>query len=290
MSDRIELTVESNEPILEILVSEGQQLQPGQVVMVQDANRVALKIQRAQASIRRIEALLLEQQNGPRPEIIAAAQAAFDEAQLNVQFRQRDLDRVSGLRERNLTSVENYDLASRQQEAARQALEIARAGLQDLLSGTRIEQIDQTRYQLQQAQAELALLELEQQRLSLTAPLEAVVDSLPFEVGERPAVGDVVAILLTGTQPHARIYIPETHRTLYAPGDRIDVRADGVENVLAGTIRWIASESTFTPYFALTERDRGRLSYVAEVALPATASRLPEGLPVVVDLQDLNDE
>jgi HlyD family secretion protein len=45
----------------------------------------------------------------------------------------------------------------------------------------------------------------------------------------------------------------------------------------------VASEAAFTPYFALTERDRGHLAYLAEIDLVGeTARELPTGLPVEV--------
>jgi len=49
-------------------------------------------------------------------------------------------------------------------------------------------------------------------------------------------------------------------------------------------VRWVASESAFTPYFALTEHDRGRLSFVAKVDILDSDRRLPDGVPVEVEL------
>lgn len=66
------------------------------------------------------------------------------------------------------------------------------------------------------------------------------------------------------------------------PGDRIDVRIDGVEAPQEGRVRWVSSDATFTPYFALTEHDRSRLSYLAEIDLP-DASHLPSGVPLEAD-------
>jgi len=109
-----------------------------------------------------------------------------------------------------------------------------------------------------------------------------VVDSLPFEAGERPLAGDVVAVLLAGQQPHARVYVPETYRINVRAGDRARIRIDGLDRLLEGTVRWIASEASFTPYFALTEDDRSRLSYVAEIDLPELPERLPDGVPLEV--------
>jgi HlyD family secretion protein len=52
---------------------------------------------------------------------------------------------------------------------------------------------------------------------------------------------------------------------------------------LNGTVRFVAGEASFTPYYALTQRDRGRLSYVAEVDLTdAAAQALPVGVPLEV--------
>ncbi|MEJ2299842.1 MAG: hypothetical protein P8X94_15375 [Woeseiaceae bacterium] len=46
----------------------------------------------------------------------------------------------------------------------------------------------------------------------------------------------------------------------------------------------MSSEAAFTPYYALTERDRGRLSYVAKIDITDAGERLPDGVPVEVEL------
>jgi HlyD family secretion protein len=59
------------------------------------------------------------------------------------------------------------------------------------------------------------------------------------------------------------------------------VRIEGVEGALAARVRSVSQDATYTPYFALTQHDRGRLSYVAELDLTEDAARgLPSGLPV----------
>ncbi|MBT8075709.1 MAG: hypothetical protein KJN61_04505, partial [Gammaproteobacteria bacterium] len=81
---------------------------------------------------------------------------------------------------------------------------------------------------------------------------------------------------------YARIYVPETLRSSVQPGRKLDVRIDGQERVFEGTVRWVSADASFTPYFALTEHDRSRLSYLAEVDVPG-ASSLPSGVPLEVD-------
>ena len=86
-------------------------------------------------------------------------------------------------------------------------------------------------------------------------------------------------VMLTGPQPYARVYVPEAMRVSLAPGDDANIVVDGLGEVLRGRVRRVASASSFTPYFALTRHDRGRLSYVAEVDLPAQRHTLARRRP-----------
>ncbi len=279
-SDRVEVTAESGEAVAVIEVAEGDRVGRGTLLLRQDPARLELRVREARAAVARAEALLEEQLNGPRPEAVEVLRAGLAEARIERDYREGELARLAGLRARELTSAESVDAARKLLDSAAARTALAAARLTELRAGTRPERIGQTRARLDEARARLDGLLLDRARLDVAAPVDAVVDSLPFEVGERPRPGDVVAVLLAGSQPHARVHIPEPLRLGVAVGTRLQVRIDGLDAPLTGTVRRIASEPDFTPYFALTERDRSRLSYVAEIALPDTAERLPEGLPV----------
>jgi HlyD family secretion protein len=289
-SDRIELVAESAEPIISIPVIEGQQLNAGDTVIVQNSDRLEIRLREANANISRIEAMLAEQISGPREEIILASRASLSSAEIEYEFRVRELARLDTLRDRNLTSIESVELAKKMMDSAEAGINLAKAQLDELEAGTRIEQIEQTQHSLEQAQAQLASLEYDLQRQTVTTGVAGIVDSLPFETGERPAIGDVVAVLLGGSQPHARVYVPEQYRVGIAPGDTIQVAVDGLENVLTGTVRRIASDAAFTPYFSLTENDRSRLTFIAEITLPELPSRLPDGVPVEVVFASVGEQ
>ena len=281
-SDRVELIAEVNEPITAIPVHEGERVQAGQTVLEQDSSRIETRLAQARANIDRLRARHQELENGPRQETIAATRAALREAAIERDFRDRELARLINLGERNLTSQESVDTARKLQQAAAARVEQLDAQLEELQAGTRPEQIAQSRSALAEAEAQLAGLEIDRRRHTVTAPVAALIDSLPFEGGERPAPGAVVAVLLTGDQPYARVYIPEPQRVNVRVGTELPVHIDGRESPVTGTVRRIASEAAFTPYFALTERDRSRLSYVAELTLPPQPERLPDGVPVQV--------
>lgn len=140
-----------------------------------------------------------------------------------------------------------------------------------------------------QAKAAIAELQVRLERLTVHAPRSGRIDALPFQVGERPPPGAAVAVMLVDGAPYARVFVPEPIRVRVRPGLAARVFVDGVERVYQGRVRSVESEASFTPYFALTERDRSRLSYVAKVDLvEPEAEALPTGVPVEV-LFDLGD-
>jgi HlyD family secretion protein len=221
---------------------------------------------------------------GPRKELIVAAQANVRGAQDELAFRETDLIRAQQVFERNLASHEIRDRAKAARDNTKADLENLEAKLDELLAGTTPEELGQAEEAVNQASARIASLTIDLERHSSIAPVDGIVDSLLFEVGERPAIGQPMAILLSGQQPYARIFVPEAIRVHVMPGTSAKIFVDGLEDPLAGRVRWVASEAAFTPYFALTEHDRGRLSFAAKIDILTADTRLPDGVPVEVEL------
>lgn len=283
-SDRIEITAEVTEPIIERTVIEGQTVKAGELLIRQDTSRIESRIAEARAAELQARARLDELIRGPRRELIVAAQAEVRGAKDELEFRETDLARAQELFERNLASHELRDRAKAARDNAKAQLESRQAKLEELLTGTTPEELRQAEEAVSQADARLVSLGIDLERHTSVAPVDSVVDSLLFEVGERPKVGQPMAILLSGAQPYARVFVPESLRVHVTPGTRARVFVDGLEEPLDGRVRWVASEAAFTPYFALTEHDRGRLSFAAKVDILSVQTRLPDGVPLKVEL------
>ena len=43
------------------------------------------------------------------------------------------------------------------------------------------------------------------------------------------------------------------------------VHVDGISEAIPGKVRYVSAQASFTPYFALTQQDRSRLAYLAEI-------------------------
>ena len=284
-SDRIELTAESNEPIVAIHVAEGDTVSAGQVLVEQDARRAMARLEEAEAVLAQRQARLDELVRGPRAELIAAARANVEGAEQELEFRQSELRRTQEVHARGLASPDALDRAQVALDTAQADLKRRLAQLEELLAGTRIEELAQAEQAVKQAAARRDAVRIDVDRTAISAPVDGIADTRLFELGERPHPGQPIMVLLGGRQPYARIYVPERLRVDVRPGSAVELRIDGLDRPIAGTVRWIASDAAFTPYFALTERDRGRLTYEAKVDLGIEGERLPDGVPVEAEFR-----
>jgi len=283
-SDRIELTAEIAEPVTEILVAEGASVTAGQVLMRQDAARAEARLAEAKAALGQAQARLDELVRGPRSEQIAAARANVEGAKDELAFRRSDYERVQKIHAQKLASPELLDRAEAALDAAEANDKLRRAQLQELLSGTTVEELAQAENAVKQAAARRDLLAVDLARHDIKAPVDGIVDSRLFELGERPNPGQALVVMLSGEQVYARVYVPEHLRVKVTPGLAAKIHVDGLDHVLDGRVRWVASEAAFTPYYALTERDRSHLTYLAKVDILEQRDRLPYGVPVDVEL------
>lgn len=279
-SDRIELTAETNEPIVAIHVAEGEEVTAGQVLVEQDSRRAAARHAEAEAALAQLQARLDELVRGPRAELIKAARANVEGAAQDLEFRESELKRVSDVHARGLASPDALDRAQAALDTSRANLKLRRAQLEELLAGTTVEELAQAEQAVKQAEARRDAASIDLERTQIRASVAGIADTRLFELGERPNPGQPIMVVLGGEQPYARVYVPERLRVHVRPGSDVELRIDGLENPVAGTVRWVASEAAFTPYFALTERDRGRLTYEAKVDLDINGERLPDGVPV----------
>ena len=282
-SDRIEITAEVSEPITNIAVAEGESVVSGQLLVEQNSARAAARLGESEAVRAQAQARLDELVRGPRRERIEAARASEDGAARELEFRRTEHERIQKLAEQELVSPDLLDRARAALDAAAATLDLRRAQLEELLAGTTLEELQQAEQAVRQSEARLESTRIDLERHQLHAPVDGVMDSRLFEQGERPQPGQPVLVMLGGSQPYARVYIPENYRVLIKPGTPARIFVDGLAEPIEGTTRWVASEAAFTPYYALTERDRGRLSYAAKIDIVGMRERLPDGVPVEVE-------
>ena len=281
--DRITLPAPAAERIVEINVREGQKVAAGQLLLKLEATRIesATVAARQQAEAQR-EALR-ELEAGARSETIAQARAQLAAAQAQARDARAYYARVQPLGARKLIAAAEVDRARAAANSADAQVRAAQAALLELEHGTRHERIAQGEAAARAAEAQASAQQVNLDKLTVVAPRAGRVDSLPYRLGDQAPVGAPLAILLAGEVPYARVYVPEPIRADVKVGQAARIFIEGRDQPMAGKVRMIRSEPSFTPYYALIGKDAARLSYLAEIQLDPAAGELPAGLPVRVE-------
>ena len=278
--DRAAVLAEVSEPITALLVSEGQPVQAGQLLMRLDARRTDAQLAAARADEQRLTAQLLELRHGARQETIDNMRAQWARASGDADNAQREYKRAQALRKTNALSQQDLERVATTAHSATAAVDAVHAQLRELLHGTRPEQLAQAEAALAAAQATAQRWQLMRERLDVRAPTLGRIDALPYRLGDQPPLGATLISLLSGEVAYARVFIPESQRAHLQPQQRFRVRVDGIEKPFDALLRSVRSEATFTPYYALSGEDASRLSYRAELVLQGDAARqLPPGIP-----------
>lgn len=282
--DRVALTATANEVLIDLPISQGTFVEAGTVLAQLNPTEQQAVVNQARAEVQKSKANLEKLLNGSRAEDIAKARANVAGANAELVDAEASFKRYSDLTGRGTTSQAQLDSARASRDAAAASLKSSEEELKELVAGSRPEDIAIARAELAAAEASLETQETILSDLTIIASRDGVLDSLPWNLGERVTVGSPVAVLLAGDAPYARVYVPEPHRVKIKEGDRLQVRIDGLDKSIEGQVRWISSDPSFTPYYALNQSERARLMYVAEVQLPDSASDLPNGVPAQVVL------
>jgi HlyD family secretion protein len=281
--DRITVPAPAAEKIVAIHVREGERVKEGAELLTLDRTRVEAETEATEAEAERQREALAELEAGARSEQVRQARASLAGAQADARDASAYYDRVRELADRKLVAAADVDRAREASSSAAAQVRRAQAALDELLHGTRREQVEQGKAALRGAEAALAA------QRALLAKFEGVaarygrVDSRPYRLGDQAPVGSPLVVLLVGDAPYARVYVPEPIRAGVKVGDAARVFVVGRDGSLPGRVRMVRSEPAFTPYYALTGEDAARLSYLAEVSLDASAGDLPAGLPVRVE-------
>ena len=280
--DRIDVVVESNEPIISIAARDGQRVAAGDPILEQDPARARARLAQQTGLRNQAAARLAELERGPRQELIREARAKLEASRVRERNALADFERTREVFEKGLSNEGRLDRDEANYKAAAAQVKADSEALDRLLHGTTPEELEQAAAALEAGEAQVRQARLDLERTQLFAPVAGVVDKVLFRIGERPAPGTTVAVVLDSSRSYARVYVPEHLRTRVTPGTRINVRIDGEDSPFEGRVRWVSSDAVFTPYFALTEHDRSRLSFLAEIDVP-DAAHLPSGVPLQAD-------
>ncbi len=205
-----ELGFERGGKLIEVFVKEGDRLKSGQPIAKLDVSNLQMQKLQLEAQKAQAQARLDEFVAGPRKQDIAATRAAVDDIRQQLQLQKTKLKRRKYLYAEGAISREQLDEVSFGENSLTARLQQAQSNLNELLAGTRTEQLAAQRAVVKQLEASISDLEINIAKSTIKAPFAGIVSARQIDEGTVVNPGQAVVRLVENTSPEARIGMPAT--------------------------------------------------------------------------------
>jgi multidrug resistance efflux pump len=143
--------------------------------------------------------------------------------------------------------------------------------------------VQQAEAVLAQAQAALALIDIQLEKTTIKSPADGVVLTRNLEEGEMLVPGSVALIIGQLQEVSLTVFIPETEYGKIKLGDTVSITVDSFpgEN-FSGSVTYISDQAEFTPRNVQTVDGRKTTVYAVKITVPNTNLELKPGMPADV--------
>ncbi len=269
--------------IVELPVDEGQALGAGSLIARLDTDdyRQQVAIDESTAHVR--ESALNLSLAGSRSQDINAAHQAVVDAKADLEQKKKDFVRYDSLYKLDEVTAQVRDQAQTAVDRAQATYERQSQIYDELVEGTRKEQIAIDRANLHQARQTLGMSRIRLSYTTLEAPFSGVILERQAELGELASAGTPVVTLADLDHIWLRVYLPETQLARVKLGQNVTVRADTFRNKnYKGRVAFISPEAEFTPKSVQTDEERVTLVYRMKVDVENPNRELKPGMPADV--------
>ncbi len=275
-----------SERIAEVKVEEGDVVKKGQLVATLETVRIKNSVDSSRAAVEIAKQEYVKAKNGPRTEDIDIARAAVAAAEAAVESTGRDYYRQELLAKTTTVAEKMAEQAEAKYLVSKAALNAARRQLDQMLIGTRAEDIAAAAATLERQEVEYKIAEQKLTDAQLFAPVDGVIRNRLLEPGEMASPsGPVLTIAITDPK-WVRTFIPETLLSKVRHGGKAKITADGPGKVeFAGWVGFISPNAEFTPKTVETIELRTALVYEVRVYIKDPEGVLKLGAPVTITFE-----
>jgi len=263
---------------------EGQTVTTGTLMAALDSRPFEDELRLAEADVAAQDANLKKLVAGNRPQEIARARDAVDEAAAAQENATVTLERSRKLVESGSVTRSNFDdaVASRMADAR---LASANQTYRLLVQGSRVEDVLAGKASLQAAQARLAAAQTSLEDTRLLAPSDGIVISRVREPGAIVSPNDIVYVLSLTHSVWVRAYVAEPILGKLRLGMPATVMTDTASaRPSPGHVGFISPTAEFTPKSVETPELRTDLVYRLRIIVDDPDPGLQQGMPVTVKI------
>ena len=272
--------------IIALPVEEGMTLKSGDLLARLDSDDYRQQVAEDESAIRVRDRQLALGLAGSRTQDIEAAKQAILDAQADLEQKKKDYARYQALYEKDEIPGQTRDLAATNITRAQATCDRAQQIYNELVEGTRKEELAVEHSNVQQADQNLQMSRIRLAYTVLRAPFNGVVLVRQAELGEVVSPGTPIVTLADLDHLWVRVYVPETDLGKVHWGQVVDVRTDTYpDRIYHGRISFISSQAEFTPKSVQTEKERVTLVYRVKVDVENPNRELKPGMPADAFIQ-----
>jgi multidrug resistance efflux pump len=234
--------------VAEVAVREGDLAEPGQLLVRFEAPELETQRLQQEARVAMMDAEWRRAEAGPRREEIDQARGDLASAVADLKLAREDYDRADRMYRTGSMARADFDAARASRDRAQGRHDTARYRLALLLAGTRPEDKDVAKAQLNEARGKLKEIEANLAETSVRAPERCLVEVVSVRKGDLVPPNTPALRVLRAEDLWVKVYVPETDLGKVRLGQPATVTIDAYpDRKFAGTVYLIASESEFTP-------------------------------------------
>lgn len=273
--------------VMELPVQEGQYVKQGDLLarLDDDDYRQQVSVDEATISMRKAELELSVA--GSRVQEIQVAKQTLIDARADLELKRAEFRRRQELLAEQGVSDEDIDRAASQLKRAQATYERAKQTHDQVVEGTRKEEIAVRRANLQSAREALQMSRLKLNYTVLSAPVSGVVLVRQAELGEVVSAGTPVVTIADVEHLWMRGYLNETDLGRVKWGQSATIHTDTFsDKTYQGRVSFISSQAEFTPKSVETHKERVTLVYRIKIDLDNLNHELKPGMPAdaVIDV------
>jgi HlyD family secretion protein len=236
-----------------LYVEQGDEVKTGQLLAQMDSASLTAELAQAQAELAQAQAEYTKVLNGNRREAIARAKSQVLSAQAQADLSGKRLEKNRWLAQEGAIAQLTLDEYISEDQTARASLLEAQEQLQELTTGSRPEDIEQSQAKVSAAKAKVALAQSNLKDTEIRAPFNGIVSQRYAVVGSivTPNVSASAtssatssSILSIASELEVKVNVSEASIANIKPNQTVEIVADAYPHqTFAGKVKQIAPEA-----------------------------------------------
>jgi multidrug resistance efflux pump len=245
-NDQYDVRARVSGEIAEVLVAEGEQVKPGQLVATLGDWKETHNLDVAKATLEKASAQLQDLLLLPKPEQVAVARQQYEQAASRLTFSKAEYERDLALVQTGAVSLRQFEQSQSTYEQDKASVAVTRANYDMVRVGATQPEIESARASVRLAAAQVRYAEEQLERTRIRAPAAGtiVTPNPQLTKGKYLKEGDLFVQIQDRGVARVEVQVPESDIREIEVGSRVRAKAWGYEHTTwSGKVILIASDA-----------------------------------------------